>query len=611
MIIMCGIVGYIGERNVSEVLLSGLESLEYRGYDSAGLAAIDLDANLQLFKTSGRIKDLIEILPRGLEGHVGIGHTRWATHGRPTTVNAHPHTSNDVIVVHNGIIENYQLLKRELTSTGYNFISETDTEVLAHLVDHHLKKTDALEDAVRNALKQVEGTYAVAILLKSRPDRIVVAKKDNPLVIGFGSGENFIASDVPALLKYTRDVAFLGDMELAIVTADAVEVYDKDGAPVTVEHVPIEWDISQAQKAGYPHFMIKEIHEEPRAVRECISGRISELDGTVDLGLELLDREIRYIENIRFVGCGTSYYACMLGKYIIEALAKVPVEVDISSEFRYSEILLPRNSLIISVTQSGETQDTLAAVKELKKYDLTTLGITNVMGSGISREVDQTIYTNAGPEIGVCATKTFVTQLVVILLLAIYLGRARKVLSLEKAQGYLRNIRRLPSLIPSVLDLEDEILECAEILKGNESCFYIGRHLNYPVALEGALKLKEVSYIHAEGYPGGELKHGPLALITDGVPVIAVIPMGKTYQKTLSNVKEVKARGGWVLGIVTEGDTQASEVVDRALYIPKTDEYASTILTSTLLQLLAYHTARLRGCDIDKPRNLAKSVTVE
>jgi len=606
---MCGIVGYIGDGDTANILLESLKMLEYRGYDSAGMAIIDDEGNARIFKIEGEISELESIIP-GISSHVGIGHTRWATHGRPTTQNAHPHCSGNISVVHNGIIENYQELKDELISEGFVFISDTDTEVLAHLINKYY--TGDLRLAVGTALGHVRGSYAIGVLSNEHPDELIAARKDSPLIIGLGKNENFIASDIPAVLKYTNRIIYIDNLELISVTQDSVRIFDMEGNQVEKEEDIIEWNLEAAEKAGYPHFMLKEIHEQTRSIHETMTGRLHELEGDVNFEeLELSRDEIRQFQRIEIIACGTSYNAGLLGKYLFEVLAGIHTDVDTGSEFRYSSPVLSPSTLVIAISQSGETADTLAAIREAASYGCRTLAITNVVGSTISRDASHTIYTRAGPEIGVAATKSFTSQLVVLYLLAIHFARARSKMDVNRASMLLSELRKIPGHISRILEDAGTIHECASIFVKAKDYFFIGRNINYPVALEGALKLKEISYIHAEGYAAGELKHGPLALIEKDVPVVAIAPHGHTYDKILSNIKEVTARDASVIAIADCDDCEIGKFADYVIPIPMTDEMLTPLLSSVVVQLLAYYTALELECSIDKPRNLAKSVTVE
>ena len=557
-----------------------------------------------MYKDKGKIADVEKMLPE-ITGTVGIGHTRWATHGKPNKVNAHPHISGNVVVVHNGIIENYEQLKDKLTGLGYIFVSETDTEVLAHLIKYYYQGD--LTDAVLLALTDIKGSYAIAVLCGCE---LVAARKDSPLVIGIGSGENFIASDVPAILKYTRKVIFLDDLEIATVTPDGVSFFDFNKQPVEKKVNNIDWDMEAAEKSGYEHFMLKEIHEQPKALHETFAGRISELEGNISLdGLNLTETQVKNIPRISIIACGTSFNAGLLGKYLFEYLADAHVDVEIASEFRYAHS--SPGSLVIAITQSGETADTLAALREAKGFGCKTLAITNVVGSTITREVDGVIYIRSGPEIGVAATKTFTSQIGVLYLLALYFGKCKGKLSSDSIKRMLAALKRIPAQITRINSNKEIIRKFAEKFSSSSDVFFIGRTFNYPIALEGALKLKEISYIHAEGYAAGELKHGPLALITKNTPVIAIATKGLIYDKMVNNIKEVKAREAPIIAIADEKDTEIEKYVDAVIRVPSTEDILSPILATIVMQLLSYYSARARNCPIDQPRNLAKSVTVE
>ena len=600
---MCGIVGYNGKKQAAAILIDSLKRLEYRGYDSAGIAVFDTNV-VEVYKEKGRIADLEKTLPN-ISGTVGIGHTRWATHGKPNKINAHPHTSGDIAVVHNGIIENYQHLKEKLLREGFEFVSETDTEALAHLINYYYE--DNLTDAVISALKDIKGSYAIAAICGSE---LVAARKDSPLVIGIGDGENFIASDIPAILKYTRKVIFLDDLEVASITPDSVSFFDTNKMPIEKKINIIDWNLEAAEKSGYEHFMLKEIHEQPRALHETFAGRISELEGSISFeGLNLTEPQIKDISSISIIACGTSHNAGFLGKYLFEQLAGVHVDIEIASEFRYSHS--SPGSLVIVITQSGETADTLAALREAKSSGCRTLAITNVMGSTVTREVDNVIYTRSGPEIGVAATKTFISQLGVLYLLALYFGKIRGKIRSDHMKRMLTALKQVPAQITRILNNKDAIKKFAEKFSSSSDFFFIGRTLNYPIALEGALKLKEISYIHAEGYAAGELKHGPLALITKNTPVVAIATKALTYSKVVNNIKEVKARDAPVLAIADEKDSEIEKYVDEVIRIPTTEDILSPMLSTIVVQLLSYYIAKARNCPIDQPRNLAKSVTVE
>ncbi|WP_371376952.1 glutamine--fructose-6-phosphate transaminase (isomerizing) [Sporomusa aerivorans] len=609
---MCGIVGYIGPDQAAPFLLEGLSKLEYRGYDSAGIAVFDGNV-INVDKSVGRLNVLakkVEIKP--LTGHLGIGHTRWATHGRPSDANSHPHTdcTGKFVVVHNGIIENYLHLKEQLIAKGHKFTSETDTEVVAHLIEECYEGD--FEAAVKKVLEKIEGSYALVFMCQDEPGKLICTKQDNPLVIGLGEGENFIASDIPAIISRTRKTYILSDGEMAIVTKDSVWVMNRQGVPVTKKVFEVNWDAEAAEKGGYEHFMIKEIYEQPKAVRETMTGRLAKDDSGVTFDeLKWSKYDVAAIRKIAIVACGTAYHAGIVGKYLIENLARIPVEVDVASEFRYRSPLIDDQTLTIVISQSGETLDTLAALKEAKNLGSRTLAVTNVVGSSIAREADQVIYTWAGPEIAVASTKAYTTQLIVMALLSIYMGALKGALSPEKIHQLCQELKNLPGQVHELLEDVEPIKTFAQQYGFNEDVFFIGRSLDYAVALEGSLKLKEISYIHAEAYAAGELKHGTLALIIEGVPVIALATQKDVYEKILSNIKEVKARDAVVIGVGLKGDTELAKYVDHTIYIPATGKFLAPILSVIPLQLLAYYAAVTRGCDVDKPRNLAKSVTVE
>ena len=608
---MCGIVGYVGVQQAYPILIEGLSKLEYRGYDSAGVALLSAE-ELEVMKSVGRLHKLEEKVGGKVpSGNIGIGHTRWATHGRPSDMNAHPHSdcSGRFVVVHNGIIENYHYLREWLTSVGHTFRSETDTEVLAHMVEHFF--LGDLKEAVREVLSKVTGSYGLVVMSEQDPDRLICARKDSPLIIGLGDHENFIASDIPALLKHTRDIYILNDGDLAVVTQDGVCVEDQDGVPITKEVFHVEWDAIAAEKEGYEHFMLKEIHEQPKAIRETLRGRITS-DGLVNLTqLNLAEDQIWQLRKVVMVACGTAYHAGLVGKYVFEKLLRLPVEVEVASEFRYREPLLSEDTLVVVISQSGETADTLAAMRLAKEKGSPVVAITNVVGSTVSREADRVIYTWAGPEIAVASTKAYTTQLVVLYLLALQLGQTAGLIPLDKIKVMTEALQKLPADVDHVMHKEESIKAFAHRIREWNSTFFIGRGLDYAVALEGALKLKEISYIHAEAYPAGELKHGTLALITEDIPVIAVATQPELYEKMWSNIKEIKARDAYVLAIVNEGDQHTIKEVDAVVEIPRTVPILAPILSVIPLQLLAYYTAVMRECDVDKPRNLAKSVTVE
>jgi glucosamine--fructose-6-phosphate aminotransferase (isomerizing) len=609
---MCGIVGYVGTENAVDIIISSLKKLEYRGYDSAGITV--LNQKLETYKTVGKIADLEKIIPANFTGHIGIGHTRWATHGKPETRNAHPHLSSNIAVVHNGIIENYMKLKEKLISQGYEFLSDTDTEVIAHLLHSTIKNNTqfSLLDAVRHVMNEMEGSYAIAVLYTAEPDHIVLARKDSPLVIGLGNNGFFAASDVTAFLRYTKNAVYVNDKELVLISPTGVEFYNNDGQQIEKKVDIIEWDEEAAEKAGYEHFMLKEIHEQPASIQDTYAGKISELEGRVILDeLKMSDDQLKNLQRITIIACGTSWNAGCVGKYLFESLAGIHTDIETASEFRYGDPVLCGQVFTLAITQSGETADTLAAIRSSKAYGCKAAAITNVVGSSITRETDSVLFTRAGPEIGVAATKTFTAQLIILYLMAIHMGTVRGRLTPENARDILVGIKQLPGQVQKVLNNKNIIKECAEHYAKVQDYFFIGRHVNYPVSLEGALKLKEISYIHAEGYAAGELKHGPLALISSETPVVAIATKGHTYEKVLSNIKEVKARGAEVIAIANQSDTEINKYVDMVLRIPDCHELLSPVLSSVVLQLLAYYTAYARGCSIDKPRNLAKSVTVE
>jgi glutamine---fructose-6-phosphate transaminase (isomerizing) len=616
---MCGIVGYLGPKSVVPVLIEGLKRLEYRGYDSAGIAVVD-GSQIQVRRASGKLKQLEDVLQKNpCQGSYGIGHTRWATHGRPTEENAHPHRdcTGKIVVVHNGIVENYLALKKSLSSEGHTFLTETDTEVIAHLVEKHW--TGSLEEAVRKAVKELSGVYAVAVISADDPQKIVAARFGPPIVIGLGKDEFFVASDIPAILAHTRDILFLADGELAVLTSKGVHLQDLQGKPLESRPQRITWDPIMAEKGGYKHFMLKEIHEQPRAVRDTTLGRISRDRGKVILEeMEISEQEFCSFEHVRIIACGTSWHAALIGKFMVESLARVPVEVDYGSEFRYRDPVIPPRTLAIVITQSGETADTLAAQKEVKQKGAKNLAICNVVGSMVTREADGVLYTHAGPEIGVAATKSFTSQLTGLYLCALYLAGVRQTLTSDQIQAYIEDLVKIPHKIESIFGKTEYLEELSKIFFRSGEFLYLGRGIHYPVALEGALKLKEISYIHAEGYPAGEMKHGPNALIDETLPVVVIATSNinsprsvQLYEKTLSNIKEVKARDGIVISLVTPFNKEAIEASDYYIEIPPTNDFLLPILEIVPLQLLSYYIAIRRGCDVDQPRNLAKSVTVE
>ena len=617
---MCGIVGYIGSKPLIPILLEGLRKLEYRGYDSAGLAAVSC-GRLEVRRSSGKLVNLSNQLEdQPLSGDYGIGHTRWATHGRPTEENAHPHRdcSGKIVVVHNGIIENYLDLKGRLQKQGHRFATETDTEVIAHLVESLLPGHN-LTEAVRLALSELQGSYALCLISSDVPDTIIAARNGPPLIVGVGKGENFVASDVPAFLEHTREVYYLGDGEMVVLRPEGVEVQDFMGAPVDFSSEEVTWTAEMAEKGGYPHFMLKEIHEQPTAIQDTIVGRISLDTGHVHLEEANLSEQVAAdIDRIHIVACGTSWHAALVGKFLLEELARIPVEVDYGSEFRYRDPILDGRSLVIAISQSGETADTLAAVREAKRKGARILCICNVVGSMLTRESHGTLYTRGGPEIGVASTKAFTCQLVVLFLLTLHLAQVRKKVSNGETAGLLAELTRIPHFVQDLVDCETRYKQIAKVLYQSYNFLYLGRGIHYPIALEGALKLKELSYIHAEGYPAGEMKHGPNALIDGSLPVVALAARDRRnpksvlrYEKMLSNIEEVRARDGIVIVMATEGDQQISRLSNHVIYVPEMSDYLIPILLPIPLQLLAYHVAILRECDVDQPRNLAKSVTVE
>jgi glucosamine--fructose-6-phosphate aminotransferase (isomerizing) len=609
---MCGIVGYIGKQNAVPILINGLKRLEYRGYDSAGIAFF-MNNKIEIRRCAGKIKDLeASIKGERLKSTVGIGHTRWATHGRPSEENAHPHKAGGIVVVHNGIIENYFELKEKLKKKGHIFTSETDTEVICHLIYSYSQNGFDLERATREALKHLVGAYALGIISEAEPDRIVAVRKDSPLVVGLGDKEFFIASDIPAFLKYTRDVIILDNGEMATITQKGVSISDVHNKPIKKKITKITWSSTMAEKGGYKHFMLKEIYEQPRAIADTMRGRISLEKGEVNLEeFSLKTQELKKVSKIFLVACGTSWHAALVGKYMIEDLARIPCEVDIGSEFRYRRPIVPENSLAIVITQSGETADTLAAQREARGCGAKVLSICNVVGSTSSREADGVFYTHSGPEIGVASTKAFTSQLTALYIFSIALARAKGRLQPKEARELFKELLVLPEKVEKALQLSDPILKIAKKFYRVKDFLYLGRGINYPIALEGALKLKEISYIHAEGYPAGEMKHGPIALIDDDMPVLAIVPDDNVQEKMLSNIEEVKSRGGKVIAVAMEGNTKVSSHASHIIFVPKTNYYLAPIIFCIPLHLLAYHMAVLRKCSVDQPRNLAKSVTVE
>ena len=618
---MCGIVGYIGPKAVVPLVIDGLRRLEYRGYDSAGIAVVGQDCKLEIRRASGKLKNLEDLLAKSpIEGVYGLGHTRWATHGRPTEENAHPHRdcTGEIVVVHNGIIENYLELKHQLIGEGHKFQTETDTEIIAHLLEKYSKNVP-LEEAVLKTVKLLRGAYALVAMSTRDPNKIVAARLGPPVVIGLGQNEFFVASDIPAILSHTREAFFMGDGEIAILTLKGVRVVDFDNRPVTPKVQHITWDPIMAEKGGFKHFMQKEIFEQPRAVRDTLLGRISQETGKVFLDeMDITEEEFRNFREVKIVACGTSWHAALAGKFMIERLAQIPVEVDYGSEFRYRDPIINKNTLVIAISQSGETADTLAAQREARLKGAKILAICNVVGSMLTREANGTIYTHAGPEIGVASTKAFTGQLTALTLTALYLAQVRGKLTPALAQTMMQELTRIPHKIETILQRDPDVEELAKKFFRHSDFLYLGRGIHYPIALEGALKLKEISYIHAEGYPAGEMKHGPNALIDENLPVVVIATRDEAdaasmtrYEKTVSNLQEVKARDGIVVTVVTEGDRLARGSSDHAIEIPTAPELLSPILEIVPLQLLAYHIAVRRGCDVDQPRNLAKSVTVE
>jgi glucosamine--fructose-6-phosphate aminotransferase (isomerizing) len=624
---MCGIVGYVGKKSVVPIIIEGLRRLEYRGYDSAGIAVAGNGDGLQLRRAEGKLRNLEEaIRQKPLSGSYGIGHTRWATHGRPTEENAHPHRdcTGKIVVVHNGIVENYLSLKKKLTEEGHKFTTETDTEIIAHLVEKYSAssgngKRPSLEDAVRQTVKQLSGVFALAVISTDDPNKIVAARNGPPAVIGLGNDEYFVASDVPAILYHTRDIFFLADGDMAVVTPDGVHLSDFDGRPVQRQIQHVTWDPILAEKGGFKHFMLKEIYEQPRAVRDTALGRVSQDTGHIFLDqMEISEAEFRAAGKINIIACGTSWHAGQAGKFMIETLARVPVEVDYASEWRYRNPIVDPDTITLVISQSGETADTIAAQREAKAKGSKTLAVCNVVGSMITREAAGTIYTHAGPEIGVASTKAFTGQLTALYVFAMYLAQVRGVMKPEEARAAMLELTKIPAKLETVLTQDEACDELAKRYQKVHDFLFLGRGIHYPIALEGALKLKEISYIHAEGYPAGEMKHGPNALIDENLPVVVIATKDLNnpgsvlrYEKTISNLKEVKARSGVVIALATEGDEEIKEAADHVIYVPAAPEELLPILEIVPLQLLAYHIAVRRGCDVDQPRNLAKSVTVE
>lgn len=626
---MCGIVGYVGNKRVVPVIIDGLRRLEYRGYDSAGIAVAGNGDGLQVRRAEGKLRNLEEAIRlKPLDGTYGIGHTRWATHGRPTEENAHPHRdcTGKIVVVHNGIIENYLQLKKQLADEGHKFTTETDTEIIAHMVERYMKQSAngsghglSLEEAVRKSVKQMTGVFAIAAISADEPNKIVAARNGPPAVIGLGKDEYFVASDVPAILYHTRDLFFLADGDLAVITPQGVKLTNFDGKPIERQVQHVTWDPIMAEKGGFKHFMLKEIFEQPRAVRDTTLGRVSLDSGKVFLDeMDITEAEFRAATKVNIAACGTSWHAGQAGKFMIERLARIPVEVDYASEWRYRDPIVEKNAITMLITQSGETADTIAALREARAKGSKTLGICNVVGSMVTREANGTVYTHAGPEIGVASTKAFTAQLTALFLFALHLAEVRGAVNTDEAKKLISELQRIPAKLETLLAREEDTEELAKEYQRAQDFLFLGRGIHYPIALEGALKLKEISYIHAEGYPAGEMKHGPNALIDEDLPVVIIATKDDNdpgsvlrYDKTLSNLKEVKARSGVVIAVATEGDEDIEEAADHVLYVPAAPELLSPILEIVPLQLLAYHIAVRRGCDVDQPRNLAKSVTVE
>lgn len=608
---MCGIVGYIGESEAAPILLEGLSKLEYRGYDSAGMAVFD-GKKIQVQKAVGRLKVLSELTHDGtlMKGHVGIGHTRWATHGEPSQLNAHPHynTEETIAVVHNGIIENYSKLRTKLISKGYEFRSETDTEVIAQLIDYYYKGEPI--EAITKVMHRMEGSYALGIIFSDYPDKVYAVRKDSPLIVGKGKDGNLIASDVPAVLKYTRDVYFIQNEEIACLTQDEIKFYNIDGEEITKESKTIEWDVKAAEKGGYEHFMLKEMYEQPKTVRDTLNPRVKDNEVVIE-ELGMSDEEISQLQRIHIVACGSAYHTGVTAKYVFEGMARVPVDVDLASEFRYRNPILNEKDLVIIISQSGETADSLAALRKAKEMGVPTLGIVNVVGSSIAREADKVMYTCAGPEIAVATTKAYTAQLIALYLLAIKFATVKGQISEEEKISYLADLKRLPEQIELLLSNKEKIQKFANRYIAAKDVFFIGRGIDYAISLEGSLKLKEISYIHSEAYAAGELKHGTISLIEDGTLVVAVATQADLYKKTISNMVEVKTRGAFVMGVTNEGNTDIEKAADYVMYIPQTNKYFTNSLAIIPLQLFGYYVSVGKGCDVDKPRNLAKSVTVE
>ena len=612
---MCGIVGYVGSQQAAPILLDGLSKLEYRGYDSAGLAVRNGTEETEDIKAKGRLKVLAEKTNNGtaVPGTCGIGHTRWATHGEPSENNAHPHMSDDgnVVAVHNGIIENYQELKNKLLRKGYTFYSETDTEVAVKLIDYYYKKYEGTPvDAINHSLVRIRGSYALAVMFKDYPEEIYVARKDSPMILGVGDGESFIASDVPAILKYTRNVYYIGNLEMAKISKDEIIFYNLDGEEIQKEMKTIEWDAEAAEKAGYEHFMMKEIHEQPRAVKDTLNSVLK--DGKFDLtDIGLAEEDIRRTSQIYIVACGSAYHVGMVAQYVIEDLVKIPVRVELASEFRYRKPILDPNGLVIIISQSGETADSLAALRETKAQGIRTLGIVNVVGSSIAREADKVFYTLAGPEISVATTKAYSTQLMASYILAIEFAKVKNTITEEQYENYIAELQAIPEKIEKIIEDKERIQWFAAKQANAKDAFFVGRGIDYAICMEGSLKMKEISYVHSEAYAAGELKHGTISLIEDGTLVIGVLTQPELYEKTISNMVECKSRGAYLMGLTTYGNYSIEDTADFVVYIPKTDEHFEASLAVIPLQLMGYYVSVAKGLDVDKPRNLAKSVTVE
>ena len=614
---MCGIVGYIGDKQAYPILIKGLSRLEYRGYDSAGVALIQNGQILNVYKRQGKVQDLVDYANEySTEGTVGIGHTRWATHGEPNDVNAHPHFSGDgnIVLVHNGIIENYDVIKKELTKRGHKFETETDTEVLVHLIEEIKENSKvSIEEAVRMALKEVHGAYAIVIISKDAPDKIIAARKSSPLVIGLGEDEYYVASDATPIVEYTKNVVYLEDEQIAIVDRyNGLRIISIGNTEVSPYVQELEMQLEELEKGGYDHFMLKEIYEQPRAIHDSFRGRLNAKEGWISLGgIKDYEEQIAKADRIIIVACGTSWHAGLVGEYLIEDLARIPVEVEYASEFRYRNPIIRKNDVVIAISQSGETADTLAALHLAKEEGATLLGIVNVVGSSISRVTDAGSYTHAGPEIGVASTKAFTTQVTILAMMAMLLAEKRGTITNSRFKNLLKEMESIPEKIEYLLKSNDYIKGISEIYKDATNALFLGRGSSFPIALEGALKLKEISYIHAEGYPAAEMKHGPIALIDENMPVFVIATQGPNYEKVVSNIQEVKARKGKIIAIVTKGDKAVTEIADHFIEIPETEELLVPILATIPLQLISYHIAVMRNCNVDQPRNLAKSVTVE